>query len=81
MKLLDDPRLIVSVAMAETAEDIGWRVGRSDVTRIRVYAELGEYGMLPWIAIYLHGESEPRIKLPARTWQIEYEAPPEAPPS
>lgn len=66
--LLDDPREIES---AWGIDDNGsWRVGTSGITKIEVYAEMGQFGPVPWLRIFV-GESV-SDRTPAAAASISY---------
>ncbi len=53
---------------------VSFIVGQGDITRIVVYEEAGEMGLIPWLAIYMDiGVEKLKYRVAAREWMIEYE--------
>lgn len=69
--LLEDKRPIGSVWFDETGEGGGWRVGSVGVTKIEAYAEPGEYGPKPYLAVYKGNAIH--IRVPASMVYVVYE--------
>lgn len=67
VQIVDDPRPIRNVSWGELLGDGWWRIGQrygdklpdgslQEITKIIAYKETGQYGYVPWVAVYVGDE-------------------------
>ena len=67
VSMIDDPRPIGSISWGETYGDAWWKVGHKyrektpcghtgEITKILVYYEAGQFGHVPWVAVFVGEE-------------------------
>lgn len=70
--LTGDERRIVAIYHCG-GDGHGHVVGRDGVARIKPYDEHGGLGWEPWLEIYFERETGPRLRVPARYFEVHYE--------